>query len=280
VIATVARLVAHELKHRAKLLVELPPDLPPVRVGPARLEQVLVNLLVNAAQALEGIEGLITIRARRHAGDRIVVDVIDNGPGIPPAILARLFEPFFTTKAATSGTGLGLAISQSIVADAGGDLSVESAPGRGTTFRITLPVAHERPVQLVEPPPRQSTRRKILVIDDEPSIVGSLSSLLGVQHDVETLTSARNALAMLRTGATYDVILCDLMMPEVTGMDVHEQLAHARPGEEAKLVFMTGGAFTDRARAFLANVPNRCLEKPFKIGELEDLLSELLGRAP
>ena len=280
VIATVGRLVAHQLKHRAKLVVDVPPDLPPVRVATARLEQVLVNLFVNAAQALEGGDGVITIRAQAHPDERILVEVNDNGSGIPPAILARLFEPFFTTKAATSGTGLGLAISQSIITDAGGDISVESEPGRGTTFRIMLPIAHERPVPLVEPARRGVPRGKILIVDDEPGIVGSLSSLLSIKHDVEILTSARSALATLRTGATYDVILCDLMMPDVTGMDLHEQLARARPGEEAKLVFMTGGAFTDRARAFLTSVSNRCLEKPFKIQEVEDLLAALLDHAP
>jgi CheY-like chemotaxis protein/anti-sigma regulatory factor (Ser/Thr protein kinase) len=278
VLASVERLVSHRLKHHTNLVIDVPSNLPPVRVASLRLEQVFVNLLVNAAEALDTNTGLIIVRAREHGADRVVIEVVDNGPGIASAVLARMFEPFFTTKGASTGTGLGLAISQTIVTDAGGELSVESEVGRGTTFRVELPVAALRPaVAPVEHAGRTVRRGRILIVDDEPAIVDSLGSLIGASHDVEILTSSRDALASLLGGATYDVILCDLMMPQVTGMDLYDQLASARPGEEVKLVFMTGGAFTSRAHGFLARIPNRHIEKPFTIGELEVILSEALA---
>jgi PAS domain S-box-containing protein len=280
VLASVERLVAHQLRYRTRLVVEVPADLPQIRIASLRLEQVFVNLLVNAAEALvAGSEGLIIVRARRHGDDRVIVEVVDNGPGIPPAVLARMFEPFFTTKATTTGTGLGLAISHTIVTEAGGDLSVESVVARGTTFRIDLPVAVATAdaAPPVERATRAHSRARILIVDDEPAIADSLSSLLATDHDVEILTSSKDALTSLLGGATYDLVLCDLMMPQMTGMDLHDRLARARPGEEAKIVFMTGGAFTDPAHGFLARVPNRYVEKPFIIGELEAILEDVLA---
>jgi signal transduction histidine kinase len=117
VLASVERLVSHQLKHHTKLVIDVPSDLPPVRVASRRLEQVFVNLLINAAEALEANTGSITVRARPRGIDRVVIEVIDNGPGIAPAVLARMFEPFFTTKGASTGTGLGLASCQTIVTD-------------------------------------------------------------------------------------------------------------------------------------------------------------------
>jgi PAS domain S-box-containing protein len=142
VLATVQRLVAHRLKHCATITIDVPPELALVRLTPQRLEQVLVNLLVNAGEAFDAGHrtGTIRIRATGDAS-RVTIEVADDGDGIPPAVLERVFEPFFTTKGATTGTGLGLAITHSIVTDAGGELTVESEVGRGTTFRIVVPTA-------------------------------------------------------------------------------------------------------------------------------------------
>jgi CheY-like chemotaxis protein len=207
----------------------------------------------------------------------VTIDVTDNGPGMAPEILAKVFEPFFTTKGTGEGTGLGLAISQTIVTGAGGTLSVESALGRGTTFRVELPAAVEAeeaaPAAAVAPP----RRARVLIIDDEVAIIRSLGALLEGEYDVVMMTSGREAMDALLGGATYDVVLCDLMMPNVTGMDLYEKLAQARPGAEAKLVFMTGGAFTDRARTFLAGIPNPCVEKPFPISELDAIIAKLIA---
>ena len=276
VLGTVERLVAHEMKHRAELVLDVPEGLPPVRGGPRRLEQVFVNLLLNAAQSFDPAQSAAVVRVRARAeGQGVTVEVTDNGPGIAPQIQARIFEPFFTTKPTGSGTGLGLAISQSIVADAGGELSVESEPGRGTTFRVALPVA-EHTARLVTAAPSSPRHARILIIDDEPPLARSLGALLARDHDVEVMTSGADALEHLLAGETYDVVLCDVMMPNVSGIDLYERLAHDRPGEEAKIIFMTGGAFTDRARKFLARVPNRRIEKPFPIAELNAALGELV----
>ena len=264
------------MKHRAELVLDVPEGLPPVRGGPRRLEQVFVNLLLNAAQSFDPAQSAAVVRVRARAeGQGVTVEVTDNGPGIAPQIQARIFEPFFTTKPTGSGTGLGLAISQSIVADAGGELSVESEPGRGTTFRVALPVA-EHTARLVTAAPSSPRHARILIIDDEPPLARSLGALLARDHDVEVMTSGADALEHLLAGETYDVVLCDVMMPNVSGIDLYERLAHDRPGEEAKIIFMTGGAFTDRARKFLARVPNRRIEKPFPIAELNAALGELV----
>jgi CheY-like chemotaxis protein len=120
-------------------------------------------------------------------------------------------------------------------------------------------------------------RARVLIVDDEVAIIRSLGALLETDYDVVMMTSGREAMEALLGGATYDVVLCDLMMPNVTGMDIYEKLAEVRPGEQAKLVFMTGGAFTDRARAFLAGITNECVEKPFPISDLDAIIAKLIA---
>ena len=129
---------------------------------------------------------------------------------------------------------------------------------------------------VVNAPSRPVRRLRILVIDDEPAITRSLGALLSLDHEVELMTSGAVALERLLAGATYDVVLCDMMMPTVSGIDLYTRVAHDRPGDEAKIVFMTGGAFTEQARRFLASVPNRRLEKPFPIAALVAIFAELV----
>jgi len=270
----------NEIRHRARLRKDYG-EVPVVYANESRLGQVFLNLLVNAAQAIpEGDAGQNEIRVVTSTeGGQVVIEVHDTGTGIPPATLRRIFDPFFSTKAA-GGTGLGLAICHGIVTSLGGDISVESEVGRGSVFRVVLPVGRvdsTTKMQAVVVP--TSTRRgRLLVVDDEPLIGETIARQLAPDHEVVTVSSAQDALERLTGGEEYDLVLCDLMMPEMTGMELHAELTRKSSRHAASLVFVTGGAFTARARAFLDAVPNERLEKPFEEGRLRALLAERLAK--
>jgi CheY-like chemotaxis protein len=210
----------------------------------------------------------------RTAGrDRVLIEVADNGVGISPQVRGRIFEPFFTTKPVGIGTGLGLAICHGVVTSLGGTLDVDSEVGRGSVFRVELPAASrpEAPAsgkQAPSVPPTRSTRGRILVVDDEPIVCFSLQRLLATEGDVVAVTSAKEALERIQNGERFDVILCDLMMPDMDGQTLHAALARLAPQQAERMVFVTGGAFTMRARDFLERVPNPRLGKPFDMDAL------------
>jgi two-component system, cell cycle sensor histidine kinase and response regulator CckA len=276
----------NELRHRARLVKEYG-DVPPVLANEARLGQVFLNILVNAAQALEvgdAAENVIRVRAAREGDGQVVLQVSDTGPGIPPAILDRIFDPFFTTKPVGLGTGLGLWICQGIVTSLGGQITAESRPGEGATFRVVLPAA--TPVEQAGAPeaaPRATApdarRLELLVVDDETAIGRTLAIALADEFEVTTVTSGRAALAILAGEPRFDVVLCDLMMPDVSGMDVHERIARERPELAQLFVFVTGGAFTERARKFVDEVGLPVIEKPFDLTKLPALLRERAAAA-
>jgi two-component system, cell cycle sensor histidine kinase and response regulator CckA len=261
----------HQLRHRARIERAFG-RVPHVRGDEGRIVQLFVNLLVNAAQALpEGAANLHWIRATSSttADERAVVEIADSGPGIPADAIGHVFEPFFTTKIAGEGTGLGLAICQGIVDDLRGEIDVSSEPGRGTTFRVVLPGVRGEVEPTPADAPVSTTVRplKILVVDDEPQL-GQLLRQLLEGHEVTAEASARTALTRLEHGETFDRIVCDLMMPDMTGMDFYDAVGAIAPTLQARFIFVSGGAFTERARSFLARVPNRRLAKPFDLGEL------------
>ncbi|MBI2569226.1 MAG: response regulator [Candidatus Schekmanbacteria bacterium] len=277
------RMAWNEIRHRARLHKEYG-DVPPVLGNESRLGQVFLNLVVNAFQAIpEGRadENEIRVRTAHDGSERVRVEVADTGCGIPPQILDRLFTPFVTTKPAGMGTGLGLSICQRIVSDLGGEIRVESRVGHGTVFRVFLPVApgilEAAPEELAEAavPPR---RGRILVIDDEDAIGGMVRKALGGEHDVQTAATGAVALERIAAGERFDVILCDLMMPVMTGTDFYAALRRIAPAQLDRLVFMTGGVFTPQARAFIERLPAPVLEKPFDVVRLCDLVAERLRR--
>jgi CheY-like chemotaxis protein len=209
-----------------------------------------------------------------------VVEVRDSGLGIPPEIVARIFDPFFTTKPEGVGTGLGLWICKGILAGLGGEISVESQLGHGSIFRVTLPPAQvvevgDRPERAAAEVERRAER--VLIIDDEPMILGALRRALGTEYRVTCLSDGREALARFAAGERYDVILCDLMMPGTTGMDLHAAIDRLAPGQGQRIIFVTGGAFTPRAREFLDRVPNPRIEKPVDFQNLRVLMKKLIG---
>ena len=269
-------LAANEARHRAELVVE-PGEVPRVLGSEHRLAQVLLNLLVNAVQAIP--EGSPPVRhvvraATSTAPDGwAVIEISDTGAGIPTDVLPRIFDPFFTTKPVGVGTGLGLSICHAIVVQHGGTITVESTPGQGTTFRVRLPPEPE------DRPAREEVRRapqaagpggRVLVVDDEPLVGRAVARMLAPLHDVVTCTSARAALHLLERDTRFDVLLCDLMMPGMTGMQLHAELTARDPALARRMVFLTGGAFTDAGREFLDRVENGRVEKPFERGALRE----------
>jgi len=281
---TAITLVWNEIRHRARLVKEYD-GLPIVRANEARLGQVFINLLVNAAQAMP--EGDIDHNTLRVIGltdalGNAVVEIRDTGCGIPPENLDRIFEPFFTTKPVGEGTGLGLAICHGIISSLGGTISVQSELGKGTMFRVVLPVATVESSSARTLPgavARPTLRGRVLIIDDEKELTDVTREGLSDLHDVRATQDARQALEWIAAGERFDLILCDMMMPLMTGMEFHTRLAALAPEQADRVVFMTGGAFTPRAREFLTRLPNLRLEKPFDLGHVLAMVSAHLESA-
>jgi CheY-like chemotaxis protein len=215
------------------------------------------------------------------AEGRVLVEICDTGSGMAPAVVKRLFTPFFTTKPVGVGTGLGLSICHRIVKSLGGDISVQSTPGVGSTFGVHLLVSQAalvgavRSAEPVQRPVPEATRRgRILVVDDEPMVSTALRRVLAEDHDVTELNRAADALARVEVGERFDIILSDLMMPAMTGMDLHDALLKCAPDQASKMIFLTGGAFTAKARAFLDTVRNLRIEKPFDASVLCAIVNE------
>jgi PAS domain S-box-containing protein len=270
----------NEIRHRARLVKDYG-ETPMVEANESRLGQVFLNLLLNAAHAIpEGAteSNEIRVSTRTDARGQAVVEIRDTGAGIPAGIRDRIFDPFFTTKSKSEGTGLGLWICSGILSALGGDITVESEVGRGSTFRVTLPpVRLEAPLSVVPAEVAESEARggRMLIVDDEPMILGALRRSFVSDYRVTCVGDGRRALERLRAGERYDVILCDLMMPEMTGMDLYAELGKLAPDQAERLVFVTGGAFTPKAREFLERVPNARVEKPIDFQNLRLLLRNL-----
>ncbi|MCP3102499.1 PAS domain S-box protein [Myxococcus sp. K15C18031901] len=276
------KLASSEMKPRAQVIKQYE-SVPPVYADASRLGQVFLNLVVNAAQAIpEGdpARHRVTLWVRPTPAGGVAVDVSDTGSGMPPSVMARIFDPFFTTKAVGAGTGLGLSICHGIIKGLGGDITVNSEPGQGTTFTVTLPPAPPNaPVREVPAAPLPSSERsgRMLVIDDEPAVGRSLARIIGKRHHVTVVGSGEEALLKLASGAEFDAIFCDLMMPGITGMDVYERVREREPGLGLRFIFITGGSYTARARQFLERVPNPRIEKPFDAQMIQQIVGEVLA---
>ncbi len=268
----------NEIRHRAKLVKDLQP-VPDVGGNEGKLSQVFLNLLVNAAQAIpEGAahENEIRLSCRTGPGGEAIVEVADTGVGIPEELLGRIFDPFFTTKPIGVGTGLGLSICQNIVRAHGGSIEVCSQAGEGSKFVVSLPPADETLAEAAGDAGSvsRSPRKRLLIVDDEVNVCAALRRALAAHHDVVAITSAREALSRLLSGEAFDLVLCDVMMPEMTGEELHAELERLRPGVAGKIAFMTGGAFSPEARAFLDRVANRRIDKPVDLQALHRLIAE------
>jgi PAS domain S-box-containing protein len=270
-----------EIRHRARLVKSFE-RVSPVRGDEMRLGQVFVNLLLNAAQAIgpgNALENEIVVNTRERDG-RVVVEVLDSGMGIPEENLTKIFDPFFTTKPRGIGTGLGLSICHEIIASMRGQLTAENRPTRGAQFVVEMPAlsAYQSQVALSQrhakssrPPVRSA---HILIIDDESLAAKALGRMLR-DHRVEIADHAPTGMKMAIENH-YDVIFCDLMMPEMSGMAVYASVLRENAKAAARMVFITGGTFTEEARAFAAHHAAHCLFKPFDSSLVKGAVERLL----
>lgn len=282
-----ARMAGNQIRHRGRLVVEYG-VLPRVRADHQRLVQIFLNLLVNATQALrpeQAERNEIGVRTFARGGQG-VVEIRDTGSGIPRELRNRIFDPFFTTKPVNIGTGLGLFVTHNLVEAIGGTIElVESSPA-GTTFRVALPLSTAAPsLQSPTSSTRASAdleptrRRRVLVVDDDPLIRAVLRRQLRGHHDVVLADGGRAATELCQR-ESFDVILCDLMMPEVSGVRVYQAIREHTPGLERRIVFMTGGVFDPDVAEFLDCVENVCFDKPIGREALLSLLDDVIGTSP
>ena len=282
---TAISMAVTEIKYRAQVVRDYG-DIPEVVISEGHISQVFLNLLLNAAGAIkEGdIAGNEIRISTRADGDHVVVEVCDTGRGIPPAQLGRVFEPLFSTKQPGAGLGLGLTICHNIVTSAGGTITVDSELGQGTCFTVRLPVDNtddEDDLPLVTELDDEKTpaRRTVLVVDDEPTIGAALARQLRQEHKVVVVTSGVEARKLLEVDdARFDLVFCDILMPEVTGIDLHEWAEEHRPGLLNRVVYITGSDFMPRVAEFLERIPNRVLYKPFDPDQVRKVMGEILGK--
>ena len=282
----------NQIVHRARL-IDRRAGVPMVRGDGVALGQVFLNLILNAAQAIpEGNADSNNIIIASCVEDgQVVVEIADSGSGIQPEDLAHIFEPFFTTKPVGAGTGLGLAICRQTVIDHGGDLHVKSEPGRGTLVRVSLPISVTVPrleaatAPAASPAPRPSAdgppsrRGRVLLIDDESLIGRVVQAALRREDDVTWFVHGDEAIAALAAGQAYDLILCDLAMPDIGGPDLFRMIQERWPALAKLVVFMTGGAFTPALQSFVSTTTQPVLAKPFTRDALLSLAREYVGRA-
>lgn len=271
----------NQIRHRSRFVTNVE-VVPPVEGNVGALEQVFLNLLVNAVQAIpEGQAEKNEIRITTQAkGAEVMVEIRDTGAGIAPDLQARVFEPFFTTKPAGIGTGLGLFISRQTITDHGGRVEIESEVNKGTAFRVFLPATAQPAEPTPSPTPSvvasPAVRGRVLVIDDEPAIGAAIRAALRDEHDVVVAHRAIDALGRLREGESFDLLLCDLVMPDIGGPEVYAAIAERWPKLIARMVFMTGGAFTDATGDFIEKVRPHVFPKPFRLDELRALVRRRL----
>jgi signal transduction histidine kinase/FixJ family two-component response regulator len=256
---------------------DLAPNLPETMADAHQLQQVILNLLANAEQALleDRGQGHVWIRTHRMGGNRISLEVSDDGPGIPKEVGSRIFDPFFTTKPSDVGTGLGLSIVYGIVHQHGGEVTFESQSGAGARFIVELPLVAVQPRDPktnrtlgVEREP-SITRGRILVVEDEPTVAQLMVDVLREEgHQVEAVLDSQEGLTLLSRGR-YDLVLCDLRMPRLDGPAFYDTLVRTGTAERQRIIFVTGDTLAPRTLEFLETNKLPYLSKPFLVEELK-----------
>ncbi|HUL70448.1 MAG TPA: ATP-binding protein [Gemmatimonadales bacterium] len=280
--ATLGLLRNQLMADKVEAKLELEPDLPELDVDPNQIQQIFVNLINNATQAIAstGRPGSITIRARRWL-DGVAIDVIDDGPGMTDANAQRAFEPFFTTKPEGQGTGLGLTITQGIVKEHGGRITLTTTAGKGAVLTVELPRTREGSLAPAPEVEREGGRPlKVLVVDDEPPILHYMQATLEAWgHSVETANDGAEALEVATRGK-FDLIITDLRMPRLGGREFYQELQQRAPGIAERVAFSTGDTIRGDTLAFLERQGRPCLHKPFSLAELRRLLTEIALASP
>jgi nitrogen-specific signal transduction histidine kinase/CheY-like chemotaxis protein len=282
VLDTALNVVESEIIKRGRI-VRNQAEVPIVEGIAARLEQVFVNLLLNAAQALpDGDAEHHEVELKvEHDAEYVYVKVRDTGAGMTDEIKRRIFDPFFTTKPAGVGTGLGLPICQGIVTAHGGTLEVTTAPGRGSTFTVKLRrFSGALSEKTSDVPAPDSARGRILIVDDDVAVGRTLRLALEEDHDITVVGSGSEALQALRAappGASYDAILCDLLMPGMTGGELFSIAREELPDAARRFIFMSGGYWAEGDSAPASTQP--VLEKPFNLDQVRQVLRDVVGRS-
>jgi two-component system NtrC family sensor kinase len=269
---------------RIHLETDLPPELPAVMGDARQLQQVFLNLITNAVQAMAPLGGGTLFVATRYEAPRVIAEMRDTGPGISESARAHIFEPFFTTKGEGEGTGLGLSVSYGIVTAHGGSIEVTHTSPTGTTFQVSLPAVEEltanQPARQPSILPRRSplAGTRVLFIDDEPTLRSGMQAF-GELRGFKVLTAANGlqGLDMIRA-SPVDAIVCDLRMPGMDGAAFHERLRRDRPGLAARTVFITGDVVAGSGRPATHRQP--VLTKPFTFEKLEETLIALIRGSP
>jgi len=280
VLDSVLRMAWNDIRHRARI-VKRYGSVPSVRGSESRVGQVFLNLVMTAAQAMDhgrASQNELRVTTGLDGQQRVVIEIADTGAGMTAEDLGRLTSPMFAPGRVGTATALRLAICRDIVSDLGGEMAVASASGKGSTFRVVLLVRKERAARssgaVADPMPSGGRKGKILVVEDEELVRSALRRLLGHQHEVVVAVGAEDALKRIRLGERFDLVLCDLMMPEMTGMDLHAEITRAAPDQADRIVFMSGGPLGSEASRFVEEGGFRLLEKPFRRAEVVSLVNE------
>jgi PAS domain S-box-containing protein len=276
-ISSAIHIVEHEVKHSMQLKMELCGELPFLLLSTNRLQQVFVNLIVNAAQSFsnpKNPKNLLIIKTTLERNN-LRIDFTDNGSGIKPENMDKLFIPFFTTK--STGIGLGLSISYNIIKTMGGEIHVKSTVDKGTTFSVTLPLSIKA---AIDPDIKINTtpkaKLKILIIDDLPYILNTLGRLLEDEQIVTLALGGREGLHLLETSKTnFDLIITDINMPDVSGIDIYRYIKNKHPEMAKQIIFLTGGSPSKKINNFLGSIKNPCLEKPFTLESLTAAIASI-----
>ncbi|MFP4600788.1 MAG: ATP-binding protein, partial [Persicimonas sp.] len=280
VVESCIRMSENHIRHRARLVRDFH-IVPAVHGVESSLAQVFLNLLINAAQSIdegdvESNEVRVSIRLA-DAGETVVVEVSDTGGGIPKDVRKRIFEPFFTTKDKQEGMGMGLAICRKLVRSHGGNIYFESSQGQGTTFTVELPAdpkEAEASNQFQRPVFAHDQKGRALVIDDEQQVGRTIRRMLIDSYDSVMLTSGRQALELLEEDRDFAVIVCDLLMPDGSGVEMYAEMKRRFPELVERMVFVTGGTFTEATREFVEACEQPIVPKPFDMSEFRAVVDE------
>lgn len=273
-----------QFKDKAEIKKDFATVIPSLVLNRNKLHQVFLNILMNAFQAMNSDvtrKNIVSVQTFCE-NKQICIRISDTGKGIPADVLPKIFDPFFTTKPVGIGTGLGLSISSEIINNLGGEISVESKVGQGTTFSIYLPIILVEDESQPEVSVEQFDKiafKKILLVDDEPSILIILERLLGSDNQIVKAQSGRAALdIILAQDGNFDFMVCDLSMPDVNGADLYRFIHSNYPSLADRMIFITGGIFTSSLDEFISTVKNPTIEKPFTKEQLLKAANTVLAR--
>ncbi|MEQ8279914.1 MAG: ATP-binding protein [Deltaproteobacteria bacterium] len=280
------RVCANELRHCARYRIIDDGTRPTVYADDSQLVQVLTNLMLNAAHAIgqgSASQNEVVVSLATASDETVFVEVRDTGPGMPEEVRAHIFDPFFTTKPKSHGTGLGLSICLGIITAHGGEISVESEVGAGTRIRVTLPRHYttDAPTTVTTRDPAdraEESRRSVLCVDDDGPVLRAIGRLIKA-HDVELIDDPLAALERLRDGATFDVLMFDLMMPTMTGAELYAEVASLRPELVERILILTGGSFHASTAAFEEQMADRLIQKPVTRQALLDAIERVTTRS-